>query len=113
MNVNAIWQTEVVYGVPDLSRPLKRLLWRGWSEIIGYVTRSPFAGVGRCSFKVELTAISLPLFNGSQQLPVACMNPLMDSKVQLGVISTNRWLMFLTPDCRNIISVRARTRSSS
>ena len=38
---------------------------------------------------------------------------LATSRAGPGVISTHCWLMFLTPDRRNIISMHARTRSSS
>ena len=43
---------------------------------------------------------------------VLLRTPLKASRVQLGVISTNRWLMFLTPNLRKIISAGAMIKSS-
>ena len=42
---------------------------------------------------------------------VLLRTPLMESRVRPGVICTNRWLMFLTPDRRNTISACARIKS--
>ena len=69
----------MIYGVPDLTRPLNRFIWRGLDGIVGNIDRSPFVivGVGRVAFN-ELTAIGLLLFKRGQQLPVfgTLTNPL-------------------------------------
>ena len=104
----------MAYGVPDLSRPLNRRIWRGLDGIFRNVVRSPFGGVGRVAF-YELTALGLLLFKRGQQLPVfgTLTNPLDGFKGSAGVIRANCWLTFLTPDSRTVISARARIKSSS